>query len=317
MFQQFFGIIRQAGGGNDHPTSINFLQLYRLLSTYKLIKPPKNGNCTVFEEPTLTSRFTKENFASIFKNQPSKSFRRIHVEEVIQKLIESLPEESLEDEDELLESAQEMLICNVNNECTEGTNINTSNVHYINGFACQKVSVNELLTDSTAHDGSTKTKYTKSSIVFYISGFACRQIRKQIKCQHCLENFSSSVESMFLPAAEMTNLKNQWGGLIYVKENLFKFFNCIEEHFIENINLKSNNNVYKNTVDAVVADAKKLNSPVSLFSQNLCDEHKSSVLGECIHYYVSMRMRQWAKLKTRDVFHQSRILAKNAKLTSN
>lgn len=43
----FFGTIRQAGGQNEPPTLPTFLQLYRMLSIYTLLKPPKFGNCTV------------------------------------------------------------------------------------------------------------------------------------------------------------------------------------------------------------------------------------------------------------------------------
>ena len=37
-FQKFFGIIRQVSGPNDHPTTPTFLQLYRMLSVYAVIK---------------------------------------------------------------------------------------------------------------------------------------------------------------------------------------------------------------------------------------------------------------------------------------
>lgn len=36
--------MRQSSGSNDHPDSTVFLQLYRLLGTYSLIKPPKGSN---------------------------------------------------------------------------------------------------------------------------------------------------------------------------------------------------------------------------------------------------------------------------------
>jgi len=48
-FQKFFGIIRQVAGPNDHPSTPTFLQLYRMLSVYSLVKPPKTGNCTILE----------------------------------------------------------------------------------------------------------------------------------------------------------------------------------------------------------------------------------------------------------------------------
>ena len=52
-FQKFFGIIRQVSGPNDHPTTPTFLQLYRMLSVYAVLKPNKTGNCTVFEGEKL------------------------------------------------------------------------------------------------------------------------------------------------------------------------------------------------------------------------------------------------------------------------
>lgn len=40
-------MIRQADGPNDHPTGPTFLHLYRILSLYSVLKPPKYGNCTI------------------------------------------------------------------------------------------------------------------------------------------------------------------------------------------------------------------------------------------------------------------------------
>jgi len=42
-FQKFFGIIRQVSGPNDHPTP-TFLQLYRMLSVYSVIKQVIKSN---------------------------------------------------------------------------------------------------------------------------------------------------------------------------------------------------------------------------------------------------------------------------------
>lgn len=52
LLQKFFGTIRQAAGCNDHPSCPTFLQLYKVLSIYSIIKPPKFGNCTVSEQST-------------------------------------------------------------------------------------------------------------------------------------------------------------------------------------------------------------------------------------------------------------------------
>uniref|UniRef100_A0A2S2PSU5 Transposable element P transposase-like RNase H C-terminal domain-containing protein n=1 Tax=Schizaphis graminum TaxID=13262 RepID=A0A2S2PSU5_SCHGA len=48
--EKFFGVIRQIAGPNDHPSTPTFLQLYRMLNVYSLLKPPKSGNCKVDEE---------------------------------------------------------------------------------------------------------------------------------------------------------------------------------------------------------------------------------------------------------------------------
>ncbi|KAL4091679.1 hypothetical protein QTP88_026332 [Uroleucon formosanum] len=47
--ETFFGIIRQAAGPNDHPTGPTFLHLYRILSIYSVLRPPKSGNCTILD----------------------------------------------------------------------------------------------------------------------------------------------------------------------------------------------------------------------------------------------------------------------------
>jgi hypothetical protein len=39
--QHFFGLIRHAAGSEDHPTASMFVQLYRLLSVYSLLRLPK------------------------------------------------------------------------------------------------------------------------------------------------------------------------------------------------------------------------------------------------------------------------------------
>ncbi|KAF0755996.1 Uncharacterized protein FWK35_00011458 [Aphis craccivora] len=60
--QKFFGIIRQVAGPNDHPSCPSFLQLYRMLSVFSLFKPPKSGNCMIFEDnaPIITIADLKE-----------------------------------------------------------------------------------------------------------------------------------------------------------------------------------------------------------------------------------------------------------------
>lgn len=76
-----------------------FLQLYRLLSIYKLIKPPKFGNCGVDEfDSRMKPAITFDDFKRIFsENEPSES--------AIQKLklqLDSLVEQEDWDDEELI-----------------------------------------------------------------------------------------------------------------------------------------------------------------------------------------------------------------------
>jgi len=47
---------RQVSGPND-PCSTTFLQVYKTLSVYSILKPPKTDNCKVLDDntPTLQS----------------------------------------------------------------------------------------------------------------------------------------------------------------------------------------------------------------------------------------------------------------------
>lgn len=37
-------MMRSACGSNDHPDSVLYIQMFRLISTYSLVKPPKGSN---------------------------------------------------------------------------------------------------------------------------------------------------------------------------------------------------------------------------------------------------------------------------------
>ncbi|KAE9528594.1 hypothetical protein AGLY_012169 [Aphis glycines] len=57
--EQFFGTIRQPGCQNDHPALPTFQQLHRLISTYKLLKPPKFGNCSIDDDEPVVDCTSK------------------------------------------------------------------------------------------------------------------------------------------------------------------------------------------------------------------------------------------------------------------
>lgn len=190
--------MRQAGGANDHPASINFLQLYKLLSTYKLIKPPKNGNCTVFEDQTLISGFTKDQFTMIFKKKDNLSYKKMHVNKIVEELKKISPLHH--EEEEIIENIERIFL--------------------------EETSQPENSNENSADD--------VDCIVFYMCGFVCRsmkdQLSKRIQCQHCMKIFKPSESSMFLPCAKFVHIANR-GGLIYVERLFYEFFLSIENYF--------------------------------------------------------------------------------------
>jgi len=59
-------MIRQAAGPNDHSTGPTFLHIYRILSIYSVLRPPKSGNCTILDSkaPKIALSELKEIFHS-------------------------------------------------------------------------------------------------------------------------------------------------------------------------------------------------------------------------------------------------------------
>jgi len=75
--KQFFGIARQVSEPNDHPCSENFLQLYKTLTTYSILKPPKTGNCKILD--SNTPKITINDLKTIFINDTTERFNKINL----------------------------------------------------------------------------------------------------------------------------------------------------------------------------------------------------------------------------------------------
>lgn len=97
---------RQATGPNDHPTTPTFLQVYKMLSLYSILKPPKTGNCKILEKNT--PKITMDDIKSIFvEDSVNKSEKILKLQN---KLDSILTVEELEVED-VFEN-------NIHNYCT-------------------------------------------------------------------------------------------------------------------------------------------------------------------------------------------------------
>lgn len=127
-------------------------------------------------------------------------------------------------------------------------------------------------------------------IIFYVSGFLCRKMKNLTNCDNCKKAFQTCTKNMDLPDADLVNERN-WGGLIYVNSYLYNLFKTAESYFERRIQNKELN-IYEATIQDVIENFE-LMFP--------CDLHKEQVIAECLHYYVTMRMRQWAKIQSNDL----------------
>lgn len=75
--KRFFGTIRLVGGTNDHPATPTFLQIYKILTVFSVLNPPKTGNCkfesSASTEPLLPISKLKE----IYKTKKKEDYLKI------------------------------------------------------------------------------------------------------------------------------------------------------------------------------------------------------------------------------------------------
>ena len=82
--QRFFGEIRMAGGSDDHPSSITFLQLYKILRTFKIFSISNSANC---EKPTENSpRLLTIKDVKSLSSSKQKQKKDDHIVEVIKSI---------------------------------------------------------------------------------------------------------------------------------------------------------------------------------------------------------------------------------------
>jgi len=65
-------MIRGAGGNDDHPDSVRFPFLYKLLSAYSLLKPPKGSNVSNGEAFTTFCHLMNAN--QVFQKEETRTF---------------------------------------------------------------------------------------------------------------------------------------------------------------------------------------------------------------------------------------------------
>lgn len=124
FFQKFFGIIRQSCGPHDHPTTPTFLHLYKILSVYSVLKPPKYGNCSVTS--TDTPQISLADLHEIFHNKDSCRTEKITK---LKTKLDELIEEGVWEPCDILPN------CSNNEECS----IRDSIIYYVCGYVTKKI----------------------------------------------------------------------------------------------------------------------------------------------------------------------------------
>lgn len=225
-----------------------FQQLYRLLSTYKLIRPPKFGNCYIDDDKSVAGAISFEEFKSIFGG------------------------------------------------------------HGVDKTALQKLNDRlELIVEQDDWDGEDligdnyKSPELVEIVIYYASGYLCRRLLKSTKCEVCMNSFLTNLNSSDLAVADLVNMKTQ-GFLLNCNLYLYKLFLNAEFFFVKNVVLSD---CYEKTLTDIIENVN-LNFP--------CNEHKSSVIASCLHYYIRMRMRQYEREQNRSCKKQSRYKKKESKL---
>jgi len=119
---------RQATGQDDHPTTPTFLQIYKMLSAYSILKPPKTGNCKIIEKNT--PKITINELKSIFViDKLVKENKLLKLQEKLDLIVK----EGKWETENIFES-------DIHNYCTPNkAEVTDCVIYYISGFVCRHI----------------------------------------------------------------------------------------------------------------------------------------------------------------------------------
>lgn len=138
-------------------------------------------------------------------------------------------------------------------------------------------------------------------IIYYIVGFVCKKRKSFTNCSVCEEAFLQKDNVPLGPEAHLTIIKNR-GLLVHPNMALFQILKVAERHFSRNV---LNSNVFEKTDNCILRE-ETLSFP--------CNMHKCDVLSRVIHYYITLRMRQFSKIYNQKLGQSTRERRKQAKL---
>ncbi|XP_029823499.2 uncharacterized protein LOC115309382 [Ixodes scapularis] len=189
--ENFFSLVRQSYGCNDHPTPEQFLLIVNCLSFYNLAKPLKSGNSS----PELLT--------ALLKSAEAPGQGETHISSLV---------------DELLDGGN-----------WEGADtIITATGH---DTQCPPSTAPSKETASIGKHSSLVSERSDSRLIYYIAGYVARKMIKKNPCSECAAELAVlPLQSEQNPNSCFTKAFDH-GGLLYPTEALSNFVTALENAF--------------------------------------------------------------------------------------
>ena len=186
--------MRSFCGSNDHPDSVMFLQVFRLLCCYSLGKPPKGANVTGTEllETLVTANDAvggpRKQWFSTLDTMVEFGSRTGELNEQNGPSVETI----------------------VSDECDRVSSQGSRHSHLLN------------------HDYDVIQ--TSGAVQTYVTGFVARRIIRLTKCCLCIDTLKNNDPS---ERNKVIDLMNRFGGLIHSSDKLIHLIEILERIVLE------------------------------------------------------------------------------------
>lgn len=187
-------MIRYACGSNEHPDPTLFVQVFRLLCTYSLVKPSKGSNVS-----------GTELLQALMQTKKSLNAQQAPKQELFAQLDAAIDRGYL---------AQPL-------ECSSAMTVEQDHLY----TETPTVSGSSHL---SLHNYDVVT--TSQKVLSYVAGYTARQIKRVTQCSECIERLISTDNC---ERDEVINVMNRYNGLTYPSEELFKLVQSLEDAFLE------------------------------------------------------------------------------------
>ena len=145
---------------------------------------------------------------------------------------------------------------------------------------------NDFTDFTNAVDHDYDLPYIVQCLMYFVTGNICKDFAKFTKCDVCRCEFFDSEGSPFIANHPIAQLNAAYN-IQHPNIRLYNFLEVIEQSFIKHCN---QSNMYDLVVNEITQN--KFQFP--------CGTHAKDVLAYITHYYLQLRMRQYAKLQIAD-----------------